>query len=356
MSEFRPVEENQHGRHPLFLRSAVTLGILAVLSITVLMVSPMLGPVRVSMLDFVTGKMDPASTGYDILTNVRIPRALFGFLAGMVLAVSGVIFQAILRNDLAEPYTLGVSGGSTLGAILCLRTLGSHVWMAVPMGAFIGSIITVSLIYALARVKGARTHPATLLLAGVTLNIVFGAGILLVQYLSEPYEAFLMIRWMMGGLDIDGISVVQFLLIPCLAGLLILACHSKSLNLMTLGDDTAQHLGVEVEWTRRIALGTASLLTAAIVAYSGPIGFVGLIIPHILRHIVGPDHRLLVPASALLGGVFLVICDTIARTGLIAYDALFQTEVGTTELPVGVVTAACGGPFFLYLLFRRPRQ
>ncbi len=289
--------------------------------------------------------VDGVNTDAQIFRAFRLPRTLFGLLAGAALALAGTVFQALLRNDLATPYTLGVSGGAAVGALLVL-------WLApvtaaaflVPASAFFFAMITVAIIYALARFRGAVTPPETILLAGVTLNLLYGAVILLIQFRSTPYQTVSMVRWLMGGLDVSGKLPILFASGVVFLGSIVLMAHARSLNLLSRGEMTAAHLGVAVERTRGVSLIAASLITAAVVSLAGPIGFVGLIVPHALRLIIGPDHRVLMPAAVLAGAAFLVICDAVARI-------LFAP----TELPVGVITSFLGAPFFLWLLFRKRR-
>jgi iron complex transport system permease protein len=307
---------------------------------------PLVGPKGST---FSIWKVFDRSISYDqninavIFFTTRLPRVLFGALAGFSLATAGAVFQALLRNDLATPYTLGLSGGSSLGALVAMY-FGQrfiHASILVPTGAFIGAIGVVLFIGLLARRTGRGFSTTTLLLAGVTLNLVFSAFILLLQYISDPYQTFKMIRWMMGGLDIADIRIPLYLAAPVLGCGLGLIALGRSLDLMSLGEDAALHLGVEVGRARWTALVLSGLMTSLVVAYSGPIGFVGLIVPHTIRRLAGPGHRFLLPACGLLGATFLIACDTFART-------LFEG----VEFPVGIITAFLGGPFFLFILLR----
>ncbi len=327
-------------------RMVLVLGLFGVVLLLTLLLCPLVGP---SGSSFSISRVFDSSIPYDqnvdavIFFTTRLPRALFGALVGFGLAIAGAVFQALLRNDLATPYTLGLSGGSSLGALLAIHLGHSylHSSVLVPLGAFLGAFGVVAFIGLLARQSGRGFSTNTLLLAGVTLNLLFSAFILLLQYISDPFQTFKMIRWMMGGLDVADIRIPMFLALPTLICGLTLICLGRSLDLLSMGEDTALHLGVEVGWVRWLALVLSGLMTSLLVAYSGPIGFVGLIIPHTLRRVFGPAHRFLLPASGLLGAAFLVWCDTFARI-------LFR-EV---EIPVGVVTAFLGGPFFLFILLR----
>jgi iron complex transport system permease protein len=277
-----------------------------------------------------------------ILLEVRLPRLVLGFLVGGCLAAVGVTLQAMLRNPLADPYVLGVSGGAAVGASLAIVTglsAAGVIWL--PLSAFAGSLLSLALLYRIAAVYGyLSVH--TLLLAGVIINALFSALIMFLTSLMDPAHAFRVLSWMLGSLaapDDLSLSVVAGLL--ALGGAL-LARQARALNLLTVGEDSARSLGVDVERVKRSLLVTTALLTGAVVSVSGLIGFVGMAVPHAVRMVCGADNRLLMPACAFAGGIFLVIADTVARTAL-----------APAELPVGVMTALVGAPFFLYLLIAR---
>jgi len=271
----------------------------------------------------------------------RLPRVLGGALVGAALAAAGCAFQSVLRNPLAEPYALGVSSGAALAAFIAIylgvdRTvLGQS---GVGLAALIGAAGTVAVVWSLARV-GRELPPATLLLAGVTMAMFCSAASMLVQYLAGFGETQRMIRWLMGGLD--GLMFPALgRAAPAIAlGLLVLMVQARDLNALSAGGDAAASVGVNPARATALAFATSSLLVGAAIALAGPIGFVGLIVPHAARALVGPDHRVLLPCSILGGAALVVLCDTLARVVL-----------APAELPVGVVTALLGGPFFLYLL------
>lgn len=320
----------------------VLLAVLGALLLISLVLAPLVGPTRISLaaaLDFSI----PAEENTDriILLQLRLPRVLMAVAAGAALAAAGAAFQALLRNDLATPYTLGVSGGASFAALLMLHLGAGAAWM-LPPAAFAGAAFAVVLILQLSKRAPSPDRMATLLLAGVTLNLVFAAGILMVQYLSDPFQTYQMIRWMMGALDVADLWIPLGVGVPALAAAAVLWRDGVALNLMTLGEDAAAHLGVEVERVRWRVLLVASGAAALVVAFVGPIGFVGLIAPHFVRRLSGPDHRWLVPSAAVAGALLLVVCDAAGR--LIG---------GDREFPVGVLTACLGGPFFLAILFRR---
>jgi len=258
----------------------------------------------------------------------------------MALAVAGTTFQAVLRNPLAEPYILGVSGGAALGAILAAAggIVPAMVGVASrPLGAFAGALVTIAFIFRVASLRG-RASSYSLILIGVVINSFFGAMILFIVTVADFTRFQGVFFWLAGSLSSQSYPVLSLLAAVLAAGLAVLLPMGSSLNLLSQGEETAGHLGLHVERTRLVAITAASLVTAAVVSFSGLIGFVGLMVPHIVRLALGPDHRLLLPASALAGASFLVGADTVAR-------ALFAP----TEIPVGIVTAICGGPFFIWL-------
>ncbi len=309
--------------------------ILILLSLAALAVFPMIGSIDVLH--------DPMGRR-EILMKLRIPRVLTAFLAGIALASSGMIFQALFRNPLATPDTLGVSGGAALGATIWMR-FGAPLLLGGIAGAsiagFFGALGTVLLVYGLARAKSGFSS-ATLLLAGVAVNLFFSSLILLMQYFSDPGETFRMIRWLMGGFSVVGFTTPINLAVFTLIGLIIAALLTREMNLLLTGEELAGARGVNVDRTKKLLFFSASLMTGAAVAFCGPIAFVGLMVPHICRQMIGSDHRKLFPAVILLGGAFLVICDGLARTLL-----------APVEMPAGLITALLGGPFFLWLLLRR---
>ncbi|HEX9813545.1 MAG TPA: iron ABC transporter permease [Myxococcota bacterium] len=290
----------------------------------------------------VLGDRDAVGPAADIVLRVRLPRVLLGALVGACLAVSGVLFQAMLRNPLADPYVLGVSGGAALGGILVL-SLGSAVGLgyeAVPPAAFAGCLLTTAILYAIAGAN-ARASTTSLLLTGVVFNAFASAAIVFLASMAGLTESASIFLWLIGSLSSIRVEVSGWVAAFLVLGLGSTIPLARSLNLSALGGESAEQLGVDIDRQRRIVLIASSLMVGAAVSVAGLIGFVGLMIPHLLRLIFGPDHRLLIPASALGGAAFLVICDAIARTIL-----------DGRELPVGAITALAGGPLFLWLLRR----
>ena len=324
-------------------RLAGVLAVLALALVLALAVGLAVGPSALGLagvLDALGG--GGAGAAADIVLRVRLPRVLLAAGVGACLAVAGALFQALLRNPLADPFILGVSGGAALGGI-AVMTLGAAVglgYAAVAPAAFAGALGTLLLLFAVAGPTG-RLSPTTLLLTGVVFNAFASAAIVFLASSAGLMEGASIFFWLIGNLSDASLTragtVAAFLVLGLAAALPLV----RALNLLALGEEPAAQLGVEVERAQRVLLVASSLMVGAAVSVSGLIGFVGLIIPHLLRLVIGPDHRLLVPSAALAGAAFLVLCDTAART-------LF----GGRELPVGAITALAGGPLFLYLLRR----
>jgi len=291
---------------------------------------------------FLGDESDVGAASGDLVLGVRGPRGVLGLLVGAALATAGAVFQALLRNPLADPYVLGVSGGAALAGIsvLALGTTFALPTSSVPMAAFAGGLLATGLLYWVSGGRG-RSSPTGLLLTGVVFNAFASAGIVFLASVAGFFEGSRIFLWLIGHLSAVEIDAVGVVATSVALGLATAFLLSRSLNLLALGDESALHLGVPVESHRRWLLLATSLMVGAAVAVSGLIGFVGLIVPHSLRLVIGSDHRLLLPAAALTGAGFLVLSDTVARTVL-----------DGRELPVGAVTAIVGGPLFIYLLRR----
>lgn len=285
------------------------------------------------------------STGADspvhrIFWHIRVPRVLTAFIAGAALSISGMAFQAIFRNPLATPFTLGVASGASLGATVFIGTGWVLGWMGLPMAAFIGALGSIMIVYGLTRLRGGF-GTSTLLLAGVALSFFFSSIILFTQYLADFTQSFRIIRWLMGGLDVLGYDTLKGLLPFVVVGSTIVFLLSGELNLLSTGEELAYSRGVEVHRVKKLLFFSTSMMVGAVVAVCGPIGFVGMMVPHMCRLLWGGDHRTLSWTTALFGGTFLLWCDTFART-----------IIAPAEIPVGVITALLGGPFFIWLLLR----
>lgn len=322
---------------------ALPFVLLAVILAGSLLLALRFGAVPLTGSEFLSALLGSGSySNRFIVVELRAPRALMAILVGGGLAISGASFQALLRNALAEPYILGISGGAAVGAVLVL----AGGWMsatsfALPIAAFVGAALAVVLVFGVALSENRRMDVRMLLLAGVVVGAFFSACIALILALAEAPTVRSAVLWMMGSLSGASwrtVGVVSAYTFPLT---LILFTLARPLNLMAISEETATYLGEDVERVKRLAYGAASLVAAAGVAFVGVIGFVGLIIPHAVRLLVGPDHRLLLPLSFLAGAGFLMLADLLART-----------VIAPAEVPVGVVTAFVGVPFFLLLLRR----
>ena len=291
-----------------------------------------------------SGELDTTAT---ILLHVRLPRVFLGFLIGCCLASVGVALQALLRNPLADPYLLGVSSGAALGvSVAVLAGVGTTMLAAsvLPICGFLGSLAALLVIYRLAASYD-RLPIHSLLLAGVILNAIFSALIMFVTSIMDPNRSFGMMIWLMGSLTAPTYPGLLVFSLYLVVGLTLLLRQVRVLNIMAFGEESARSLGVDTERTKKYIFLVSALMTGAVVSVSGMIGFIGMVVPHAVRLIFGADHRLLLPAAALVGGAFLMIADTFART-----------FVSPSELPVGIMTALAGGPFFIYLLVWRKDQ
>jgi iron complex transport system permease protein len=292
------------------------------------------------------GSVDSETIGTTgvILIQVRLPRLLLGLLVGACLASVGVVLQALLRNPLADPYVLGVSSGAALGvALAILLGIGTSflALSALPLCGFAGGLLSLVVVYRMAASYG-RLPIHSLLLAGVILNAIFSALIMFVTSIMEPNRSVGTMTWLMGTLTAPSYPALAVLTLYLMGGLFLLFKQARRLNILTLGEESARSLGVETEQVKRVVYVVSALITGAVVSMSGMIGFVGMVIPHAVRLILGVDHRLLLPASALVGGMCLMAADTLARTLLTP-----------AEIPLGIVTALAGGPFFIWLLVWR---
>ena len=317
----------------------------ALLSLVILLIAPFFGSERLGLGNILDVFLKHGThVDADIFLFHRIPRVLLAFLVGGTLALSGCALQVVLRNPLAEPFILGIAGAGALGAVIAISIPGilfnAGPFSSIQLFSLFGCITCIGAIYRLSK-SSMGISMNTILLAGVTINILCGAAILLVRYLVSPHLLVSMDRWMMGGLDVVGYRELLALLPLLLPGLALIFTKGQALNQLAFGEEMAIGHGVNVASVQKhIFLGTG-LATAAAVSLSGPIGFVGLIIPHAVRRLSGVDHRVVLPASFCLGGAFLILCDLFART-----------VVSPTEMPVGIITAMIGGPVFLKILLR----
>lgn len=293
--------------------------------------------------EFVQGVPRAQAPTLSIVLELRLPRTLLAFIAGSALALAGCAFQALLRNPLATPYTLGIASFGALGAYaaMVLQFTWSFLGFSpVVLFAFLFAGFDVLVVYMLAVQRG-RFSPAVLLLAGVTMGMLANAGILLLRYLAKPEEVVNMDRFLMGGVDVQGYDAVIFLALTATPCMVFLLAQAVRFDQLSFGVDLAAGRGVNVTRLQVLTFLIGSLLTALLVAHVGPIGFVGLMVPHAVRSFTGSRHRVLMPMTVLAGGPFLCICDIVSRVLL------------SQETPIGIITTVLGGPFFLYLLMRR---
>lgn len=329
------------------LRYAAWLSGAAFVWLGIVAAAPLVGAERIDLGRALAALFGTGGRGmdYDILVLQRIPRSLLGGLAGGVLGLSGAAFQTVLRNPLASPFTLGVASAGSLGAVVVIH-LGVAVslgpFSSVQLGALAGAAADVALVVALARrARGNGGAGISVLLAGVTVSLVAGAIMMLVRYLSSPYRLVEMDRWLMGGVDVVGLRPIAGILPVLVPTVAIVLYHMRDMDQIGLGSRMAAARGVDVAGVQWDVFLGGSLATAAVVSVTGPIGFVGLIVPHAVRRFTPRDHRIILPVCFAAGGVFLVLADSAARV-----------VVAPAELPVGVLTAAIGGPVFLAILAR----
>lgn len=331
------------GAHLTRARMVAVLGVMIAVLTAVVIAAAAYGSVPI---DLFRAFSNPASPDHAIFFSARLPRVLMGAIVGAVLAAVGAALQALVRNPLAEGGILGISGGGAFGAILALifgSSLGGGAAL-VPCSAFALALASTLMVYRLGQVEG-RLEPFSLLLVGVIFNALWGAAILFVNSLVNFYHAHSILFWLMGSIEAPTYRETLIVGALGLGGFAALILNARDMNLMSLGDDAAADLGVDVLAVRRSIFLATSVMIGAAVSVSGMIGFVGLIVPHLIRLGLGADHRLLLPASLIGGAAFLVGADLLART-----------VIAPAELPVGVITALCGGPFFIFLLRREGRR
>ena len=305
------------------------------------------------IISFVAEKLSLASASLTqaesyIISELRLPRLCMAILTGIVLASSGAAMQGVFRNPLADPGILGVNSGASLGAALMIvlgtyiipESLGAFRLYSIPLGAFLGALIVTVLLYKIGSVNG-RTNTAMLLLGGIALQAMVGAALGLLTFIADEEELRSLTFWSMGSLDISGWQELAFLAPICFFAYFMIHRQAKALNSLLLGEAEAIHLGYNVQSLKIQLIIWTSLAVGVTVAFTGGIGFIGLVAPHLIRLMLGPDHRILFPASALCGACLLLIADTLART-----------IASPVEIPIGIITAALGSPFFLALLFK----
>lgn len=339
------------------VRYGITLGLLALSLVFFIVLFSTIGSADIKITDtfrIIASKIsflnmeapDISKSQVSIIWNLRLPRVLLGVIVGASLSIAGAAFQGMFKNPMADPYVIGISSGAALGASIAIilkldfKVLG---FSTISLFAFIGALTAVTLVYNIAKVKN-QVPVTTLLLSGVAIGQFFTAimSFLMVFFNNDMNK---IIYWTLGSLSGKGWDPVLTISIPVILGMLLLSLYARDLNIMLTGEESAKSLGVNVERTKIYIILIGTFITSIAVSVSGIIGFVGLIIPHIVRLIIGPDHRILLPASALMGGIFMIFADTIART-----------IISPIEIPVGIITAIFGGPFFIYLLRSKKKK
>ena len=328
-------------------RWCLTVGVMAALTGVVAVLALRLGAQPLTWAQWWEAVSFSTSDGADvtrvIVWDVRFPRILLALVVGAALAITGAVLQTLVRNPLADPYVLGIASGAALGATIGLGLGLGTVWGGVGLHvcAFIGGVVSIALVYGIAVSQGAvSVH--TLLLAGVILNAVCSAVMMFATSVLNPAALYRVVMWLMGTLSAPSVSALAVIGVCVGVSMAWLLANSQALNLLAAGDDAAQSMGLETDRMQRLVFVVSALLTGVVVSLCGMIGFVGMVVPHLVRMLCGADHRLVLPVSALAGGLLLILADALART-----------VVAPAEVPVGVVTALIGGPFFLYLLVTR---
>ncbi len=336
-------------------RFAVHVGAGVFILVVLIALSPGIGSQPIGVIDAFESLSDRRSQTYYIAFDLRMARSIRALIAGFTLALSGAVFQTLFRNVLATPYTLGIASGGSLGALLAIKFgLGAHILLGfsgVQWFAFAGcaAVVAVVLLIAGARSRGSGN---SLILAGVTIGLFCSAMMMFVTYLADVRETFSIVRWMMGTLEAVGHTRTARILIPLIAAWTAMLWCARGLNQFQLGDEIAASRGVHPVRLQWAAVSAASLATACIVAICGPIGFVGLIVPHAARSRVGRDHRILLPVAALWGAIFLILCDWLTRLLPVWWGTLIGRELTAAPLHIGVMTAVIGAPTFLIVLLR----
>ncbi len=317
------------------------LAVLLVLFVVAVVVSLFSGEIKISLVQLEEAFCDKQSIAYTVLTKIRLPRIILSVSVGGALSLSGAILQGIYRNPLVEPYTLGISGGAALGiAIAIVSGLNAVTFLSLPLFGFAGALITLFFVYFLSIRRGGLSINSMLLI-GVMISFVSSSAMMFLMSVTTTENVHSIVFWVMGSLDETNYLLIRIALYSSLGGLFLSYLFVQPLNALRLGNDKAKHLGINTDLTIRILFFLSSLLTGIAVAVAGVIGFVGLVIPHLVRLVIGNDYRILLLGSFLGGAVFLVCCDTIART-----------IISPNELPIGVITGIVGGLVFIIVLSR----
>lgn len=329
----------EHAIKKLQAKNFRIIATLIVFLILAIFISIRVGAVKIPLIRI----FEPS---YREIINIRFARIILAIIAGAGLSVTGVVLQGLLRNPLCEPYVLGISSGATLGAVLAIVSGIGYTMFGLsilPFFAFLGAMAALFVIYRISLVSG-RIPIQNLLLTGVIVGAVLSSISIFIVSFSQREEIHNVMWWLLGNLQIFDYKILFSVFVMVAFGVILVFVYSRELNAISLGEEEALHIGVDIEKVKKALFVIASLITGAIVSVTGMIGFVGLIVPHFMRLIVGPNHKVLVPSSLLAGGIFLVLCDAISRVA-----------VSPSEIPIGVITAIAGGPFFIYLLRKKSK-
>ena len=329
-----------------YIRWGITISVLLLLLCGVVLLSLSSGEIPIKLSELFAVLQNKSSLEYSVLTNIRLPRILLAFAVGGTLSMTGAILQGIYRNPLVEPYTLGISGGAALGVSLCivfhLHEIGGSFML--PASGFAGALTCIFLVYSLSMAKGIFSVNKMLLM-GVMISFIASSSMMFLMSISNSDDVHSIIFWIMGSLDESNSGLINLMLYSSIGGLLIAYLFSHQLNALRLGEQSARHLGINTGLTIKVLFVMLSLLTGLCVSIAGIIGFVGLIIPHVVKRISGSDYRILLPASFMGGSIFLMLSDVVART-----------IISPNELPIGVITGMVGGVLFLVVLKQTKSQ
>ena len=329
-----------------YYRWGITISVLLLLLCGAVLLSLSSGEIPIRLSELFAVLQNKSSLEYSVLTNIRLPRILLAFAVGGTLSMTGAILQGIYRNPLVEPYTLGISGGAALGVSLCivfhLHEFGGSFML--PLSGFVGALICIFLVYFLSMAKGIFSINKMLLM-GVMISFIASSSMMFLMSISNSDDVHSIIFWIMGSLDESNSGLIDLMVYSSIGGLMIAYLFSHQLNALRLGEQSARHLGINTGFTIKVLFVMLSLLTGLCISIAGIIGFVGLIIPHVVKRISGSDYRILLPASFMGGSIFLMLSDVVART-----------IISPNELPIGVITGMVGGVLFLVVLKQTKSQ
>ena len=324
------------------MRNSIKFILLLILLVVTFIIAMVSGISDISVVEMLKSLFSTGDTNtYTIINQIRLPRVILAIVAGAGLACSGCVFQGVLRNPLADPFTLGISGGAAFGASIGFAFgITKLSWIFLPLLGFLGALLSVGLVYMLNMKKEFDSN--TMILSGVVASYIFSSAVMLVFSISSSDQLYSAFMWLMGNLAFFDERLLPMVIILVMVGVIILCCLGNVINIISLGNEKSNSLGINTSRAVKYIFLLSSLITACIVSCCGVIGFVGLMIPHITRKFVGNNNKILMPFSAVVGAIFLLICDTVSRT-----------VIAPVEIPIGVITSIIGGLFFVFLLLRK---